>query len=264
MSLPFSSCPQVISFSDTCGTCSPSDLRIPKGASALIYHCNAEVIYEFESDSYIAHAGSVLLLPPDLPYRATTEEKATVILIAYFNALPPSTTKPEILFLPINKKIRESFLQFAYLAQSAELGRELAMMATFYTLLYQLHRYNKDADAQVRQNDLIRPSVAYLEKHYTARGLSMREVAALSGISETHFRALFSRQHGCTPSQFIAEKRIQKAAFLLEKDELSTEEIAHLCGFSELHYFSKCFEKRMGKKPEEYRESQTKKPTSSN
>lgn len=257
MSIPFSSCPQVIAFSETCGTCSPSELRIPKGASALVYHCNAEVSYEFENDSCIAHAGSVLLLPPNFPFRATTEEKATVILIAYFTAVPPAETKSEILFLPINKKIRESFLQFAYLAQSAELGRELAMMATFYTLLYQLHRYNKDADAQVRQNDLIRPSVAYLEKHFAARGLSMREVAALSGVSETHFRSLFIRQHGCTPTQFIAEKKLKKATDLLESTDQTVAEIAKLCGFADQYYFSRSFEKKLGCLPEEYRKKTT-------
>lgn len=63
------------------------------------------------------------------------------------------------------------------------------------------------------------------------------------------------KEFGCTPNNYITEKRIDHAYKLLkENPELNISEIAYRCGFSDPKYFSRCFKKNIGRTPSEIRE----------
>lgn len=63
-----------------------------------------------------------------------------------------------------------------------------------------------------------------------------------------------------SPSLFIRNIRLQKAAALLLEEELSIAEITEKVGFNSSSYFSKCFQEMYGCRPSEYAEK-TKKST---
>ena len=55
-----------------------------------------------------------------------------------------------------------------------------------------------------------------------------------------------------SPSLFIRNIRLQRAAQLLTENELSIAEIAERTGFSSSSYLSKCFQEMYGCRPSEY------------
>ena len=57
-----------------------------------------------------------------------------------------------------------------------------------------------------------------------------------------------------SPSLFIRNIRLQKAAQLILEEELSIAEIADKVGFSSGSYLSKCFQEMYGCRPTEYAE----------
>lgn len=64
----------------------------------------------------------------------------------------------------------------------------------------------------------------------------------------THARAGVDQ----SPSLFIRNIRLQRAAQLLTENELSIAEIAERTGFSSSSYLSKCFQEMYGCRPSEY------------
>lgn len=60
---------------------------------------------------------------------------------------------------------------------------------------------------------------------------------------------------GCTVSEYVKTKKIEKSIDLLLNDDLSIEEISEKLGFSSASYYSKTFKKIKGISPGKFREA---------
>ncbi len=92
----------------------------------------------------------------------------------------------------------------------------------------------------------------YAEEHLGG-DLSVQEIAERLGISMYYLSHLFKRETGTTLSDYIGEMRLTRAKQMLAQSDTSITEIAHVCGFSDAAYFSKCFSAVMGMTPGKYR-----------
>jgi len=72
-------------------------------------------------------------------------------------------------------------------------------------------------------------------------------------LSESQFYRKLSSITGSTPSEFINKIRLMRAARLIEDNEWNISRIALEAGFNNPSYFSKCFRKRFGFLPSDYR-----------
>ncbi|WP_159588023.1 helix-turn-helix domain-containing protein [Chelativorans xinjiangense] len=71
----------------------------------------------------------------------------------------------------------------------------------------------------------------FLHEHFS-RKLSIRELAALTGLSPVHFIRAFKETFGMPPYRYLIEVRLAAAETFLIKGELAIAEIAYLAGFS--------------------------------
>lgn len=92
----------------------------------------------------------------------------------------------------------------------------------------------------------------YLEEHYTEK-LELDTLANHFYISKFHLAREFKRIFGITIGGYLLQQRISKAKSLLRFSELSVEEIALQCGFSDGGYFIKVFKKEEKTTPAQYR-----------
>jgi len=84
------------------------------------------------------------------------------------------------------------------------------------------------------------------------RKIAVRDIASAACLSEYHFMRTFRQSFGKTPNQYLSQLRLQRAANLLRQQQHSITEIATLCGFSDVQYFSKSFKKAYQQSPSEY------------
>ena len=75
----------------------------------------------------------------------------------------------------------------------------------------------------------------------------------LSGVSKGHLARTLKRHHGQTPTGFINELRLTRAAMLLASTSAPIGEIACDCGFENLSYFYRRFRQRFGQTPRLFR-----------
>ena len=85
--------------------------------------------------------------------------------------------------------------------------------------------------------------------------LTLSSIAEALNISSGYLSAVFKKETGKTITEYIREKRVKHAIYLLETTHLQIQTIATHCGIVDLQYFSKTFKKHTGKTPKEYRES---------
>ena len=72
-------------------------------------------------------------------------------------------------------------------------------------------------------------------------------------MSNTNFRRVFKSVYGVSPIEHLIKIRLNRAKQLLLHTTLTVSEIATICGFNEVSYFSRIFKKRYSKTPLEYR-----------
>lgn len=119
-----------------------------------------------------------------------------------------------------------------------------------YDLLY---RYFTALRKQSRTPEYgkLRPAKKILDNQY-CEDISVAELAAACGFSQTHFRRLFSREFHCSPVEYRIEKRLLKAKDLLLAGEKPVCQISAESGFSDANYFSRIFKQRFGVPPTSY------------
>jgi len=96
------------------------------------------------------------------------------------------------------------------------------------------------------------PVIRHVERHY-AESISMAEMAALAGLSTTHFNRRFRQLLRMTPSHYLRTVRIQHARGLLTTTDKPLAEIAVLTGFTDQSHFTRRFRQTTGLTPDAYR-----------
>ena len=108
------------------------------------------------------------------------------------------------------------------------------------------------------QKRAIMPTALFKAKSYIDgnfnKDLSVYDVAAFAGVSESKLFKLFRESEEKTPVEYLKSVRVGKAKQMLIGKELKIFEIAKECGFSSAAYFCKVFREEIGCSPAAYRE----------
>lgn len=92
----------------------------------------------------------------------------------------------------------------------------------------------------------------YIYGHLHDR-IKLREIADYLGISESYLSKIFHKEVGLTISQYVMERKIEKAQNLLKYSDFSEIEIANYLSFSSQSHFIQTFQKKTGLTPLKYR-----------
>jgi AraC-like DNA-binding protein len=92
----------------------------------------------------------------------------------------------------------------------------------------------------------------FIEQH-AGEELSLSRVAKAAQTSANYLSEKFKEAVGINFVEYVARRRYEKAAELLEDAELRVSEIAFAAGFQSLSQFNRVFKKFSGKSPTEYR-----------
>lgn len=97
-----------------------------------------------------------------------------------------------------------------------------------------------------------------VEENLGAEDLSASFLADRMFMSSRQFYRRFKDINGCSPTDFIKNYRLDKAARLLRDSNLSVMEVVSEVGIVSRSYFYKEFYYKFGVTPKEYRELKTK------
>jgi len=137
-------------------------------------------------------------------------------------------------------------------------GYKFAVEYIFKLILIQLCRYYTETTAP-RPKGLVKISSAidYMEKNY-AEEISIDFLAKETKMAPSTFRRVFKQTTRLSPTDFLIQLRIEKAAELLSQKNIKVIDASTQTGFWNSSYFTKKFKSIMGITPIEYRKKQQK------
>lgn len=97
----------------------------------------------------------------------------------------------------------------------------------------------------------------YLDNNYDEK-ITVNTLAERSFYNPSYFSRIFSETFGMSITEYIKEKRFEKACELLSDTDLSVEDIATKSGYRDSGAIFKHFKKKLGITPTEYRKSKNK------
>jgi AraC-like DNA-binding protein len=87
----------------------------------------------------------------------------------------------------------------------------------------------------------------------SANTFAIRDFAAEFRLSPSYLQRLFKHETGICLGEWLCEKRLQRAAYLLSNSYLSIKEITHAVGYEHTSSFVRAFERRFLQAPARYR-----------
>lgn len=123
------------------------------------------------------------------------------------------------------------------------------------TIIALLHRHTKPFETLKKGNRLNMDLIdRYIHQHLTNK-ISVPDLAACAFLGESHFHLSFKSQVGCTPHQYILQKRIELSKTLIKEGQYNLGYISQLVGFSDQSVFTHNFRRMVGVSPSIYRKS---------
>jgi len=79
--------------------------------------------------------------------------------------------------------------------------------------------------------------------------IRLSELADVVALSSTHFSRLFKQSTGFAPHQYVIQRRVERANFLLSKGDTTLAEVARAVGFADQSHLDRHFKRIMGVSP---------------
>ena len=124
-----------------------------------------------------------------------------------------------------------------------------------YALLLEIARYNKKQEkgnVTKRNAGQLENAVKYVETHY-AENIKIADLAAQCCMNEAYFRTIFHQRMNMTPVEYVNLIRVEKACDLMEKTDVSMENVAQRVGFVTPSTFNRNFKKITGTSPYQWK-----------
>jgi AraC family transcriptional regulator len=95
----------------------------------------------------------------------------------------------------------------------------------------------------------------YVDANLTER-LSIVQLAAQVRLSKSHFCRAFKASLGCSPHEYVTQRRIVHAKALMLETAISLAQIAFDCGLADQAHLCRLFRRRIGTSPSAWRRGQ--------
>lgn len=168
----------------------------------------------------------------------------------YFELFNNIATEVEIYYPRDPERFEKYFRDIHEIWMTYRPGYKYECTSLFYKMLADLQAEQEGDGAHIPESIL--PSYEYMKNNFTDPQLTVRSLAAMSGISEVYFRRLFHEAVGVYPKKYIQNMRLEYAISLINSGRYKISEVAEKAGFLDAKYFSTAFKKMVGIPPSQY------------
>ena len=124
-----------------------------------------------------------------------------------------------------------------------------------YALLFEIARFNGREAWQTIGKGVslqLESAIEYVEKNYP-NDFKIADLANECHMSETHFRRIFQEKMNMTPVEYVNFVRVRKACELIDKTDISMEDVAEKVGFITPSTFNRNFRRIIGTSPYQWK-----------
>lgn len=219
-------------------------------SNELIFNISGHCTVYFNGIELVNVPGSVRFLPKgrNTQYEVFRHERGECIDV-FFSTDRPISEVPFVINVVDNERLASLFKRIFAVWVSNEQGYCFEAMSLLYRIFFEINKENRSPK---RHSDKIAYSVELIHNDFLKRDITLGELAAASGMCESYFQRLFREKYGISPKKFIVGLKINHACDLLRLERYTVTQIAELCNFSDVYFFSRQFKKYIGITPTQF------------
>ena len=219
----------------------------------LIFFLSGDGICHFSGVEMSDRDDSLRFLPKgknDGEYYVTSQASSKCIDI-YFDTA--DEMPKDAMCIKNIKELRPLFLKIHSIWNSKSPGYYARSMSVFYEIIEKIKNHNDIYQTQSQEQKIL-PAQKYAAEHFCDPQFDYRAMCETTGLSYNYFKSLFIKKHSESPIRYVTRLKLEKATELLITGRYSIGEIAEMCGFENVYYFSTVFKKHFGVSPSKYKE----------
>ncbi len=218
----------------------------------LMYFYKGDVRLEFNDKSFFVKTGDVVYLPKGIEnerYRIISDHSFGLYNV-YFDTSDPLPNKA--VHIPLQNEKLKSLYQAVHLVWIGKRqGYYFKAMQLFYEILQSVIKLQ--GNYIKRKDNIFYASLEeYMANHFCDRSFNYEELAKISDFSYSYFKKVFISKYGVSPVKYITQLRMNYACELLSTGKYKISDVAQLCGYENVYYFSTVFKKHKGISPKNY------------
>ncbi len=217
-----------------------------------------ELIFDFSGEYTVYFGDTVLKVSPStvrfLP-RGTVSKyeiersKLGECIDVFFESDKPISSVAFTVHSKSNEYIGSLFKKLFSVWNNKGEGYYFESMSLLYKILSSLQKNNY---LPTEQYVKILPAIEEIEQGFLDKSLTNEYLASVCEISESCLKRLFKKKFGVSVKKYIIQKKMNYACELLSVRRYSVNQIAEMCNFSDIYFFSRQFKEQIGVSPTEY------------
>lgn len=217
-----------------------------------------ELIFHFSGYSTVFFDNLVLETSPNtirfLPkgetkrYDVLRHEQGECIDVC-FSADRPISTKAFVMSVSQNEKIGALFKRLFSTWISKNDGYYFESVSLLYRIFSEMQKDNAIPKQHLQK---IAPAMDIIHNGFLTADLTLGMLAKACKMGESYFQKLFKEIHGISSKKYIIQMKINHACDLLRLERYTVTQIAELCNFSDVYFFSRQFKEYMGITPSQF------------
>lgn len=229
----------------------------------LIFVTRGAVTWHIAGEAHPMTPGEAVLVPPGVRHEARGSAAHSFGSVHWELTLPGGQDALQLLVPPTRQTFApgsrlERYLQGFLDEFDRASFEETTQMTPGWSRLIALELLRENAREGRLRQPAVDPLVIDLLDELRRRidkPTTLGELARRSGFSPQHLNRLFGRVLGVTPLRYLARMRMERAAELLEADQLTVQAIALRVGYTDPYYFSRVFREHFDRSPQQYRDA---------
>ncbi len=226
----------------------------------LIYVLSGKIEIKSQDDSKMANVGDIVVFPPNKEYELKIfgdSEKS--YLWVHFTGIAAEQKLnlykiepfPKVHKTNANNHINEKFKKLFEGFSKNDYFKIYDLSSLLDRLLIEVGRA-----IETQKNDrlILSKTIRYINENYTKK-IKITDLAKTENMCVTTYNLRFKEIMKMPPTKYIMSLRINLAKELLESSDFSIGEISIMCGYDNLHFFTRVFKENVGVPPTAFRKT---------
>lgn len=218
----------------------------------IIFNISGKSTVYFNGKTLENTSGSIRYLPKgefDGEYKVEVEEEGVCIDIFFDtdDSMPSSAVCVYDVW-----ELKNSFEKIYNIWLSRETGYYAKAMSLMYEIIAYLKK-KSESYLPSAKNERIEAARKYMTENFGNKKFDFSALCESTGLSYSYFKESFINRYGVPPVKYLTNMRLEYAKELLVTKRYSISEIADMCGYENVYYFSSVFKKHIGVSPKKYK-----------
>lgn len=218
----------------------------------LMYFHMGDVKLKFGEKSFFVKTGDMVYLPKGIDnktYKITSDHPFGIYNF-YFDTLDPLPTEAVHISIE-NSKIKSIYENAFKIWMGKRKGYYFKTMRLFYETLEILVKH-ENKYLKPKNDTVFIATEEYIANHFCDKNFDYKALAEFSGLSYSYFKKVFISKYGMPPVKYITKLKMDYACELIKTGKYKISELADICGYENVYYFSNVFKKYTGISPKNY------------